>query len=72
VAGNKPQGNAYIERHNRIIRYSGMSKHLFETLEEVQDYVTKWLWFYNHEKPHKTNDWQATTNGGLTSIFNFG
>lgn len=50
-----PQQNAYIERANRTIRYSWLSKHLFETLDEVQDYATEWLWFYNHKRPHKAN-----------------
>lgn len=39
----KPQQNAYIERVNRTIRYSWLSKYLFETLEEVQNYATDWL-----------------------------
>ena len=55
IEPGKPQQNAYIERHNKTIRYSWVSKHLFDTLEEVQDYATKWLWFYNHERPHKAN-----------------
>jgi putative transposase len=55
IQPGNPQQNAYIERHNRTIRYSWVSKHLFETLEEVQDYATSWLWFYNHERPHKAN-----------------
>ncbi len=55
IQPGNPQQNAYIERHNRTIRYSWVSKHLFETLDEVQDYATKWLWFYNHERPHKAN-----------------
>lgn len=55
IQPGKPQQNAYIERHNRTIRYSWVSKHLFETLEEVQDYATQWLWFYNYERPHKAN-----------------
>ena len=55
IQPGKPQQNAYIERTNRTIRYSWLSKHLFETLEEVQDYATNWLWFYNHERPHKAN-----------------
>lgn len=40
------------ESHNKTIRYSWVSKHLFDTLEKVQDYATQWLWFYNHERPH--------------------
>jgi len=55
IQPGNPQQNAYIERVNRTIRYSWVSKHLFETLDEVQDYATKWLWFYNNERPHKAN-----------------
>ena len=55
IQPGKPQQNAYIERANRTIRYSWLSKNLFDTLEEIQDYATEWLWFYNHERPHKAN-----------------
>lgn len=55
IQPGKPQQNAYIERTNRTIRYSWLSKHLFDSLEEVQDYATNWLWLYNHERPHKAN-----------------
>ena len=55
IQPGNPQQNAYIERVNRTIRYSWLSKHLFETLDEVQDYATEWLWFYNHKRPHKAN-----------------
>jgi len=55
IQPGNPQQNAYIERANRTIRYSWLSKHLFETLDEVQDYATEWLWFYNHKRPHKAN-----------------
>lgn len=55
IQPGKPQQNAYIERANRTIRYSWVSKYLFETIKEVQEYATKWLWFYNHERPHKAN-----------------
>lgn len=55
IQPGKPQQNAYIERHNRTIRFSWVSKHLFDSLEQVQDYATKWLWFYNYQRPHKAN-----------------
>ena len=55
IQPGNPQQNAYIERHNRTIRYSWVSKHLFDTLEQIQNYATNWLWFYNHERPHKAN-----------------
>ncbi len=55
IQPGNPQQNAYVERYNRTMRYSWVSKNLFETLEDVQDYATQWLWFYNHERPHKAN-----------------
>jgi len=55
IQTGNPQQNAYIERANRTIRYSWLSKYLFETLNEVQDYATIWLWLYNNERPHKAN-----------------
>ena len=60
IQPGKPQQNAYIERYNRTIRYSWLSKHLFDTLEEVQDYamsscVAVLLRHYNHERPHQAN-----------------
>ena len=55
IQPGKPQQNAYIERANRTIRYSWLSKHLFDDLEEVQNYATHWLWFYNHRRPHTAN-----------------
>jgi transposase InsO family protein len=56
IQPGNPQQNAYVERLNRTIKYSWVSQYLFESLEEVQEHATKWLWFYNHERPHKAND----------------
>ena len=55
IQPGNPQQNAYIERQNRTMRYSWVSKNLFDTITEVQEYATKWLWFYNYERPHKAN-----------------
>ncbi len=55
IQPGNPQQNAYIERHNKTIRYSWLSKYLFDTLEEVDNYATSWMWFYNHKRPHKAN-----------------
>ena len=34
------------------MRYDWLSHYLFESISEVQDYATKWMWTYNHERPH--------------------
>jgi len=33
------------------VRYDWLSHHIFESIEEVQDFATQWLWTYNHERP---------------------
>ena len=45
-----PQQNAYVERYNRTVRYDWLAHHLFETVDEVQQFSTAWLWTYNHER----------------------
>jgi len=52
IQPGKPQQNAYIERYNRTVRYDWLAQYLFESIEEVQDYATRWLWTYNHERPN--------------------
>jgi len=47
-----PQQNAYIERYNRTVRYDWLSHYLFESIGEVQNYATQWMWTYNHECPN--------------------
>jgi putative transposase len=52
IQPGNPQQNAYIERYNRTVRYDWLAHYLFETIEEVQDYATRWMWTYNHERPN--------------------
>ena len=33
-------------------RYDWLGQYLFDTLQEVQDFATRWLWHYNHERPN--------------------
>ena len=40
--GNSQQ-NAYVERYNRTVRYRWLSQYQFESIQEVQDYATRWL-----------------------------
>jgi putative transposase len=32
--------------------YEWLAQYLFDTIEEVQDFSTRWLWNYNHELPN--------------------
>jgi putative transposase len=52
IQPGKPQQNAYIERYNRTVRYDWLGQYLFESIHEVQNFATRWLWTYNHERPN--------------------
>lgn len=52
IQPGKPQQNAYVERYNRTVRYDWLSQYLFDSIEEVQEYATRWLWTYNNERPN--------------------
>ena len=52
IQPGKPQQNAYVERFNRTVRYDWLNQYIFETIEEVQEAATSWLWTYNNERPN--------------------
>ena len=52
IQPGNPQQNAYVERFNRTVRYEWLAQYLFESIEEVQEFATRWLWKYNHERPN--------------------
>ena len=52
IQPGKPQQNAYVERYNRTVRYDWLAQYLFDSIEEVQEYGTRWLWAYNNERPN--------------------
>lgn len=41
-----------MERFNRTVRYDWLNQYFFETIEEVQEAATKWIWTYNNEQPN--------------------
>lgn len=61
IQPGKPQQNAYVERFNRTVRYEWLAQYLFDSLSEVQQFATHWLWTYNHERPNMAL-------GGVTPI----
>jgi len=52
IQPGNPQQNAYVERYNRTVRYDWLNQYLFSSIEEVQEYATRWLWTYNNERPN--------------------
>jgi putative transposase len=52
IQPGKPQENAYVGRYNRTVRHEWLGQYIFETISEVQDYTTKWLWTDNNDRPN--------------------
>ena len=52
IQPGKPQQNAYIERYNRTVRNEWLGTNIFHSIQDVQDYATKWLWTYNNDRPN--------------------
>ena len=52
IQPGQPQQNAYIERFNRTVRYAWLSQYLFDSIDEVKEFATRWLWSYNNERPN--------------------
>ncbi len=52
IQPGNPQQNAYVERYNRTVRYDWLNHYLFDSIEDVQNHATRWLWTYNNERPN--------------------
>lgn len=56
IEPGKPTQNAYVERYNRTFRGEVLDVYAFSDLEEVRDESTRWLYDYNHDRPHLALD----------------
>jgi transposase InsO family protein len=52
IQPGKPLQNAYVERFNRTVRNEWLAQYCFDAITEVQDFATRWMWNYNHERPN--------------------
>ena len=52
IQPGQAQKNAYSERYNRAVRYDWLAHYLFESIDEIQEFATDWLWTYNNERPN--------------------
>ena len=51
IQTGKPQQNASVERYHRTVRYAWLASTLFESIAQVQEEATRWLWTDNPERP---------------------
>jgi putative transposase len=40
------------ERFNRTVRYEWLSQHYWQKVDEVQDFITQWMYKYNYQRPN--------------------
>ena len=52
IEPGKPTQNGYVERFNRTFRQEVLDVYAFDNLDEVRDESTRWLYLYNHDRPH--------------------
>ncbi len=52
IQPGKPQQSAYVERFNRAVRSEWLSQYDWEDLEDMQLFATRWMYDYNHARPH--------------------
>jgi putative transposase len=52
IQPGKLRKNAYVERYNRTVRYDWLNHYLFDSIEDVQNRATQWLWTYSNECPN--------------------
>lgn len=52
IQPGKPQQNAYVERYNRTVWHEWLDQNIIESIEEAQEFATRWLWTYNNERPN--------------------
>jgi len=41
---------AYVERYNRTVRQEWLGQFIFNTIEEVKEHATRWLWTYINQR----------------------
>jgi putative transposase len=49
----KPTQNSLVERFNRTFRSEFLDFYLFESIKEMRNHASIWIWMYNNERPHR-------------------
>ena len=71
IQPGNPQQNAYVKRYNRTGHYDWLAQWLFESIEQVQESATRWLWTYNRAPEHGARRYHADATIGLGRLVHF-
>jgi putative transposase len=52
IQPGNPQQNAYVERFNRTVHYEWLSQYYWSSLEQVQEFASRWMWSYSNDRPN--------------------
>jgi putative transposase len=52
IQPGKLQQNAYVRHFKRTVRYEWLSQHYWQSVEEVQDFATRWVYKNNNQRPN--------------------
>jgi putative transposase len=52
IQPGKPTQNSLVERFNRTFRSEFLDVYLFESIKEMRNHASIWMWMYNNERPH--------------------
>jgi len=67
IQPGKSQQNAYVERFNRTVRDEWLSQYYWESINEVQEFATEWMYKKTAGNPFRDNHQRPNMAlGGIT------
>ena len=54
TAYHHPEGSSYLERFHRSLKEEEVWVHEYQSLEEARQSIERYIWKYNHDRPHRS------------------
>ena len=65
---DKPEDNIFTERLWRSVKYEEVYLHDYQTVREANEGISKYLVFYNQERPHQSLDYWTPVEVYITTV----